>query len=71
MHITLTKENADNLLIVSGRLNRSVNEIVNMILESLDHIEMSEEIMLEFKPKKKPTPKQKNIKRFSNWMKSY
>ena len=43
MHITLSRSNVDRLLKWSHDTNRSVNELVNLIVASVETVDVSEE----------------------------
>ncbi len=72
MHVQLDKDNAEKMLKASGKLGKSVNEIVNALIRSLDVVDITEEIRLEFKPKCETLRvKKKNSHRSSNWINNF
>jgi hypothetical protein len=62
MHIQLSPENANKLLQASQKLNRSVGDLVNQIVESIEEIDMTEKMKITVKSKAEdPLPKSKRI----------
>jgi hypothetical protein len=69
MHVQLTPANATKLLAASTKMNRSVNDLANQIIEAVEEIELTEKIKITVKVKPDdPLPKSKRvIQRVGAW----
>ncbi|MEW6511872.1 MAG: hypothetical protein AB1428_13050 [Bacteroidota bacterium] len=60
MHIQLTPLNTQKMLIASQKLDRSVGDLVNMIVAAIEEVEISEKLCITAKESPQlPLPKQK------------
>jgi hypothetical protein len=51
MHVQLTRENADTLIVLSHKTNRSVGELANLIISSIASLEIEQVLSISLKPR--------------------
>ena len=74
MHITLTAANKEKILRASGALNRSATDIVNIIIDTIDTIEIEEHIAVKLVREHEnlpspPNPDRKTkLRKSGNWV---
>lgn len=66
MHIQLTRENTEKMLKWSTETNHSVGEIVNLIVASVEQMEISQDVKVEAVSDGTPAKKQ-TYRRRSSW----
>jgi hypothetical protein len=66
MHVQLTRSNAEKLLKWSSESNRSVGELANVLIDSIDKLEVSQEVKSEAIIDGTPA-KRKVYRRQSTW----
>jgi hypothetical protein len=51
MHIHLSPLNSEKMLVAAQKLNRSVGDLVNLIVECIDEVEIAEKLQITAKDK--------------------